>query len=72
MMRNNQGEVGKGVMINRNLGEGYWEILESPIEYEPGPGGYSQVMVPLGDGREILHVVPVSGEIKYTKIRLPD
>jgi hypothetical protein len=29
-------------------------------------------MIPLGDGREILHIVPVGGEIRYTKFLLPD
>src|SRR5690606_33997898 len=42
MMRNEVGDVGNGVMINRNLGEGYWTVVETPIEYAPGPGGYSQ------------------------------
>jgi hypothetical protein len=72
MMRNYRGEVGQGVMINRDGGRGYWTVLETPIEYTPGPGGYSQVMVPLGDGREVLHVVPVEGELRYTRFTLPD
>ena len=47
-------------------------VVDTPIEYTPGPSGYSQVMLPLGDGREILHVIPVNGEIRYTKFQLPE
>ena len=35
-------------------------------DYTPGPGGYSQTMIPLGDGREILQMVPVDGRIQYS------
>ncbi|NJD11819.1 MAG: exo-alpha-sialidase [Gemmatimonadetes bacterium] len=72
VMRENVGQVGNGVMINRNFGQGYWTLLETPIWYVPGPGGYSQTMIPLGDGREILQLVPVDGHIRYARFRLPD
>jgi hypothetical protein len=29
-------------------------------------------MIPLGDGREILQMVPVDGRIQYAKFRLPE
>jgi hypothetical protein len=29
-------------------------------------------MIPLGDGREILQLVPVDGQIRYTKFKLPE
>jgi len=72
VMRYELGQVGNGVMINRNLGQGYWTLLETPIWYIPGPGGYSQTMIALGDGREILQLVPVDGQIRYAKFSLPD
>lgn len=72
VMRYDLGQVGNGVMINRNLGEGYWTLIETPIRYTPGPGGYSQTMLPLGNGREILQLVPVDGGIRYAKFSLPD
>jgi len=72
IMRENVGQIGNGVMINRNYGKGYWTLLETPIWYVPGPGGYSQTMIPLGDGREILQLVPVDGQIRYAKFRLPE
>ena len=58
-------------MINRNNGEGLWTLIDTPIQYIPGPGGYSQTMLPLGDGREILQLVPVDGKIQYAKFKLP-
>ena len=72
VMRYELGQIGNGVMINRNLGEGYWTLLETPIRYTPGPGGYSQTIIPLGDGKEVLQLVPVDGDIRYAKFTLPD
>jgi hypothetical protein len=72
IMRENVGQIGNGVMINRDYGRGYWTLLETPIWYVPGPGGYSQAMIALGDGREILQLVPVDGHIRYAKFRLPE
>jgi hypothetical protein len=66
------GQVGNGMMINRKNGEGLWTLIETPIRYTPGPGGYSQTMIPLGDGREILQMVPVDGRIQYSKFKLPE
>jgi hypothetical protein len=72
VMREDVGQVGNGVMINRNRGEGFWTLLETPIYYIPGPSGYSSTMIPLDDGREILQLVPVDGHIRYAKFSLPD
>ena len=72
IMQENVGQIGNGVMINRNYGKGYWKLLETPIWYVPGPSGYSPTMIPLGDGREILQLVPVAGQIRYAKFRLPE
>jgi hypothetical protein len=66
------GLVGNGMMINRNYGEGLWTLIETPIRYIPNPSGYSQTMIPLGDGREILQLVPVDGRILYAKFKLPE
>ena len=71
-MRFDLGLVGNGMMINRNYGEGLWTLIETPIRYIPNPSGYSQTMIPLGDGREILQFVPVDGRIQYAKFKLPD
>ena len=72
IMRYDLGQVGNGMMINRRNGEGLWTLIETPIRYTPGPGGYSQTMIPLGDGREILQMVPVDGRIEYAKFKLPE
>jgi len=72
VMRENYGQVGNGYMINRNLGQGFWTLIETPIWYIPGPSGYSGTMIPLGDGREILQLVPVDGDIRYAKFELPE
>jgi hypothetical protein len=66
------GPVGNGLMINRNNGEGLWTLIETPIRYLPGPSGYSQTMIPLGDGREILQLVPVDNHLLYAKFKLPE
>jgi hypothetical protein len=71
-MREDYGQVGNGHMINRNLGQGFWTLVETPIWYIPGPGGYSHTMIPLGDGREILQIVGVDGHVRYAKYLLPE
>jgi hypothetical protein len=71
-MRYDTGQVGNGVMINRNNGEGLWTLIETPIRYIPNPDGYSQAMIPIGDGREILQLVPVDGRLRYAKFKLPE
>jgi hypothetical protein len=72
IMRYDLGQVGNGLMINRRNGEGLWTLIETPIHYAPNPSGYSQTMIPLGDGREILQLVPVEGRMLYAKFTLPD
>jgi len=72
IVRFDLGRVGNGMMINRNNGEGFWTLIETPIRYTPNPGGYSQTMIPLGDGQEILQLVPVDGQLLYAKFRLPE
>lgn len=72
VMREEIGQVGNGFMINRNLGQGFWTLIETPIHYIPGPSGYSHTMIPLGNGREILQLVPVNGDIRYAKFLLPE
>lgn len=71
-MRFLDGQVGRGMMINRNNGEGLWTLIDTPIDYTPNPDGYSQTMIPIGDGREILQMVGVGGEMRYTKFTLPE
>lgn len=34
--------------------------------------GYSQTMIALGDGREILQLVTVNNRVEYAKFRLPE
>ncbi len=70
-MRENTGLVGNGVMINQNGGEGYWTLVETPISYIPGPSGYSPTLIPVGDGREIMQLVPVDRTIRYATFPLP-
>jgi hypothetical protein len=66
------GRVGNGLFINRKGGEGYWTLIETPIDYNPDMDGYSQTMIPLGDGQEILQLVSVNNRIEYAKFRLPE
>jgi len=66
------GIVGNGMFINRNNGEGLWTLIETPIRFIPNPSGYSQTMIPLGDGREILQLCPVDGRMMYSKFKLPE
>jgi hypothetical protein len=65
------GLVGNGLMINRKGGEGPWTLIETPIDYHPAMDGYSQTMIPLGDGHEILQLVSVNSRIYYAKFQLP-
>jgi hypothetical protein len=71
IVRYDLGRVGDGLMINRNNGEGLWTLIDTPIHYDPSQDGYSQTMIPLGDGQEILQLVPVDGRIEYAKFNLP-
>ncbi len=66
------GRVGNGVFVNRQGGAGYWTLLETPIDYNPDLDGYSQTMIPLGDGQEILQLVTVNSRVEYAKFKLPE
>jgi hypothetical protein len=72
VMRYDLGLIGNGLMINRNNGEGLWTLIETPIVYNPALDGYSQTMIPLGDGQEILQLVSVNNRIAYAKFKLPE
>jgi hypothetical protein len=72
VVRYDLGRVGNGLMINRANGEGLWTLIETPIDYNPELDGYSQTMIPLGDGREILQLVTVNNRVEYAKFRLPE
>jgi hypothetical protein len=72
VMRYDLGLIGNGLMINRNNGEGLWTLIETPIIYNPALDGYSQTMIPLGDGQEILQLVSVNNRIAYAKFKLPE
>lgn len=72
IVRYDIGRVGNGMLINRKGGEGLWTLIETPIVYNPGPDGYSQTMLPLGDGREILQLVTVNNRVEYAKFELPE
>ena len=64
--------VGGGLFVNRNGGEGLWTLVETPIWYEINNDGYSQTMIPLGDGQEILQLISVNNRIYYAKFKLPE
>ena len=66
------GRIGNGVFINQKGGEGYWTLIETPIDYNPDMDGYSQTMIPLGDGQEILQLVSVNNRVEYAKFKLPE
>jgi hypothetical protein len=72
IVRYDLGRVGNGLMINRNNGEGLWTLIETPIDYNPDLDGYSQTMIPLGDGQEILQLVTVNNRVEYAKFELPE
>ncbi len=71
VVRDNLGRVGSGFFVNRNGGEGLWTLIETPITFEITNDGYSQTMIPLGDGQEILQMVSVNDRIYYVKFKLP-
>jgi hypothetical protein len=66
------GRVGNGVFVNQKGGQGYWTLVETPIDYNPDMDGYSQTMLPLGDGQEILQLVTVNNRVEYAKFKLPE
>jgi hypothetical protein len=72
VVRDNIGRVGNGMFINRNGGEGLWTLIETPIVYNIDNDGYSQSVLPLGDGQEILQLVTVNNRVEYAKFKLPE
>jgi hypothetical protein len=72
VVRDNLGRVGGGMFVNRNGGEGLWTLIETPIWYQIDNDGYSQSMIPLGDGQEILQLVSVNDRIYHVKFKLPE
>jgi hypothetical protein len=71
VVRDNLGRVGNGMFINRSRGEGLWTLIETPIVYNIDNDGYSETMIPLGDGEEILQLVTVNNRVEYAKFKLP-
>jgi hypothetical protein len=71
VVRDNLGRVGNGMFINRDGGTGLWTLIETPIDYNIDIDGYSQTMIPLGDGREILQLVTVNNRVEYARFQLP-
>jgi hypothetical protein len=72
VVRDEIGRVGQGMFINRQRGEGLWSLIETPIDYNIDVDGYSQTMIALGDGQEILQLVSVNNRIEYAKFKLPE
>ena len=72
IVRDNLGRVGQGLFINRKGGEGLWTLIETPITYEINNDAYSQTMIPLGDGQEILQLISVNSRIYFAKFKLPE
>jgi hypothetical protein len=72
VVRDEIGRVGQGMFINRHGGEGLWSLIETPIDYNIDVDGYSQTMIPLGDGQEILQLVSVNNRIEVAKFKLPE
>jgi len=71
VVRDEIGRVGQGMFVNRKGGEGLWSLIETPIDYNIDLDGYSQTMIPLGDGQEILQLVTVNNRVEYAKFKLP-
>ena len=72
VVRDDIGRVGQGMFINQHGGQGLWSLIETPIDYNIDQDGYSQTMIPLGDGREILQLTSVNNRIEYAKFLLPE
>jgi hypothetical protein len=72
VVRDEIGRIGQGMFVNQHGGEGMWSLVETPIDYDINGDGYSQTMLPLGDGREILQLVSVNSRIEYAKFQLPE
>lgn len=72
VVRDEIGRVGQGMFVNQHGGEGLWSLVETPIDYNIDVDGYSQTMLPLGDGQEILQLVTVNSRVEYAKFKLPE
>ena len=72
VVRDNLGRVGNGMFINRNGGEGLRTLIETPIVYNIDSDGYSETVLPLGDGQEILQLVTVNNRVEYARFKLPE
>ncbi len=72
VVRDDIGRIGQGMFVNRKGGEGVWTLIETPINFDINNDGYSQTMIPLGDGREILQMTTVGSRLQYAKFLLPD
>jgi hypothetical protein len=72
VVRDDIGRIGQGMFINRNSGEGVWSLIETPINYDINNDGYSQTMIALGDGQEILQLVTVGSRLQVAKFKLPE
>jgi len=72
VVRDEIGRVGQGMFVNQHGGKGLWSLIETPIDYNIDLDGYSQTMIALGDGREILQLVTVNNRVEYAKFKLPE
>jgi hypothetical protein len=72
VVRDDIGRIGQGMFINRNGGAGVWSLIETPINYDINNDGYSQTMIALGDGQEILQLATVGSRLQYAKFKLPE
>jgi hypothetical protein len=71
VVRDDMGRVGNGMFVNRHGGQGLWTLIETPIVYNIDNDGYSQTMIPLADGEEVLQLVTVNNRVEYAKFKLP-
>jgi hypothetical protein len=68
VMRYELGQIGNGVDQSQ-----HGRLLDASRNAHQYRGrGYSQTIIPLGNGREVLQLVPVDGDIRYAKFTLPD
>ncbi|HEX4271396.1 MAG TPA: sialidase family protein [Rhizomicrobium sp.] len=72
VVRDEIGRVGQGMFVNQHGGKGLWSLVETPIDYNIDVDGYSQTMLPLDDGQEILQLVTVNSRVEYAKFKLPE
>lgn len=64
------------ILTNSDDGNGFWSVMDSllPIDHSVGFTGYSQCLVPLHGGRQILNLCPVqiSGELAMIEAAVAD